>query len=185
VKILIDANVLFPTVQREVVLSQARAGAFTPLWSPRILEEWRRAAEKLGPDQGVIVAGEIAALKAEWSDAEITPETGSEAQFWLPDPNDIHVLAAAVQAEAPVILTQNLKDFPASELTPLNIRAVHPDAFLTDLLADAPDPVAKAVMTVLERASDLSPDEITQASVLKRARLPRLRKAMIRGGYLT
>ena len=49
-KILIDANVLYPTVMREVVLGVARVGLFEPRWSARILEEWARAAGRLGPD---------------------------------------------------------------------------------------------------------------------------------------
>ena len=47
-KALLDTNVLYPTVMREVLLGVAATGAFTPLWSARILEEWARAARKLG-----------------------------------------------------------------------------------------------------------------------------------------
>ncbi|MEM6341945.1 MAG: PIN domain-containing protein, partial [Pseudomonadota bacterium] len=49
-KILIDTNVLYPTVMREVVLGVAKEGLFQPLWSDRILNEWALAAEKLGPE---------------------------------------------------------------------------------------------------------------------------------------
>ena len=48
-RILIDACVLYPTVMREVVMGAAKAGLFRPVWSERILEEWARAAIKLGP----------------------------------------------------------------------------------------------------------------------------------------
>ena len=59
-KILIDANVLYPTVMREVVLGVAKTGLFTPQWSARILEEWARAAIKLGPQGEAQARGEIA-----------------------------------------------------------------------------------------------------------------------------
>ena len=49
-KILIDTCVLYPTVMREVLLAVAATGAFEPVWSARILEEWARAAIKLEPD---------------------------------------------------------------------------------------------------------------------------------------
>ncbi len=57
----------------------------------------------------------------------------------LPDDNDRHVLAAAITAQAPVIVTFNLSDFPESQLAPYGIRAMHPDAFLTELAYDVPD----------------------------------------------
>ncbi|MEN8935202.1 MAG: PIN domain-containing protein, partial [Planktotalea arctica] len=41
-KLLLDTCVLYPTVMREMLIGAARAGAFEPLWSARILEEWRR-----------------------------------------------------------------------------------------------------------------------------------------------
>ena len=49
----------------------------------------------------------------------------------LPDANDRHVVAAAVHAKADAIITYNLKDFPATILSPLHLEAIHPDDFLT------------------------------------------------------
>lgn len=51
----------------------------------------------------------------------------------LPDPNDRHVLAAAIEAGATVIVTFNLSDFPRFSLQPYGIRAVPPDTFLETL----------------------------------------------------
>lgn len=47
----------------------------------------------------------------------------------LPDPDDRHVLAAAIKAGAQVIVTRNLKDFPETDLQPWDIEAQSPDAF--------------------------------------------------------
>jgi hypothetical protein len=56
----------------------------------------------------------------------------------LPDPNDRHVLAAAIHTGADLIVTFNLRDFPSSALAPHAIAAIHPDEFLLTLLdADA------------------------------------------------
>ena len=63
-RIVIDACVLYPTVMREVVLGAAEAGLFAPRWSARILEEWARAARKIGPEGETIARGEIAAVQA-------------------------------------------------------------------------------------------------------------------------
>ena len=65
-KILIDAGVLYPTVMREMVLGVASAGVFEPQWSPRLLEEWARAAARLGPEGEAQARGEIAMLGAAW-----------------------------------------------------------------------------------------------------------------------
>ena len=52
----------------------------------------------------------------------------------LPDPDDRHVLAAAIHAKADLIVTFNLRDFPASALQPYAVAAIHPDDFLLTLV---------------------------------------------------
>ena len=51
----------------------------------------------------------------------------------LPDPDDRHVLATAINAGAELIVTFNLRDFPTSALAPYNIEAIHPDKFIAEL----------------------------------------------------
>lgn len=53
----------------------------------------------------------------------------------LPDENDRHVLAAAIEAQASIIVTFNLKDFPLQFLSPYGIHALAPDAFLETLMS--------------------------------------------------
>ena len=56
----------------------------------------------------------------------------------LPDRDDRHVLAAAIRGRADVIVTANVRDFPADTLTPFEIEAQHPDEFIAHLLDLAP-----------------------------------------------
>lgn len=63
----------------------------------------------------------------------------------LPDPDDRHVLAAAIRGDAEVIVTFNLKDFPVSELSRHNIQAQHPDDFLMVLFETATGPFCAVV----------------------------------------
>jgi PIN domain len=101
--------------------------------------------------------------------------TGFEAlmlTLTLPDPDDRHVLAAAVTGEATHLLTFNLKDFPAEVAERSGIQVVGPDAWLLDLLAEWPDEVLDAVTALSEALSRpvLSVDQLLQA--LKHLGLP-------------
>nr|WP_202802898.1 hypothetical protein [Singulisphaera acidiphila] len=69
----------------------------------------------------------------------------------LPDPNDRHVLAAAIQCGAGVIVTFNLKDFPSESLDPYGVEARHPDEFIADLLDLNASAVCTAIKTVRAR----------------------------------
>lgn len=63
----------------------------------------------------------------------------------LPDPDDRHVLAAAVSCGADVVVTFNLSDFPPAELTPHAVEALHPDEFVRRLLDGEPQVVCQAL----------------------------------------
>ncbi|MDX2485006.1 MAG: PIN domain-containing protein, partial [Pseudodonghicola sp.] len=115
-RVVLDTCVLYPTVMREMLLGAAQLGHFTPLWSARILEEWARAARKLGSGGEMQARGEIALVQAAWPGAELPAAPGIEARLWLPDPADLHVLAVAVAGSADAIVTLNRKDFPKNIL---------------------------------------------------------------------
>ena len=51
----------------------------------------------------------------------------------LPDPDDRHVVAAAIVANVDVIVTFNLRDFPRDKLKKYGIEAQHPDDFIGQL----------------------------------------------------
>ena len=177
-RVVIDACVLFPTLLRELVVSFAAAGAFTPLWSARILEEWRRAASRLGPKDLMIAEAEIAVLKAHFPTSEVQVSPATEARLTLPDPDDVHVLAAALDGEAGELLTLNSKDFPARSLSMVGIIRRHPDEFLLELFHSDPEKFRQITETMLERAREHGIDTSNRRAILKRARLPRLAKAL-------
>ncbi|MEL7299626.1 MAG: PIN domain-containing protein [Pseudomonadota bacterium] len=180
-KVLLDACVLYPTVQREILLHAARAGTFEPLWSNRILEEWRIAAGRLGPVAGAQAEGEIALLRGLWPGSMVRPRESDERRLYLPDENDIHVLAAAIAGSAEVLLTENAKDFPRGTLIEEGIRRDGPDHFLTSLLVSYPREIRQSVETVWANAQGMEGCPPTLRALLKKARLPRLAKAMERG----
>ena len=177
-RILIDACVLYPTVLREIVLAVAARGRFAALWSPRILEEWARAAARGGAGDEAIARGEIALLRARLPDCEITPPDGAETALYLPDAADRHVLAAAIAARADAILTANLRDFPRRALAVHGLRAVSPDALLMEIWLDEAAPVEAAIREVRARTEEISGRDQPLRPLLKRAGLPRLGKAL-------
>jgi len=176
--VVLDACVLYPTVMRQILLGSAGAGLFTPLWSARILEEWARAAARHGADQGAGARGEIAVLHSRWPHAAVPVLPDQLAPLSLPDPDDIHVLGAAIAGDASLIVTMNLKDFPRRVLAGHGLQPMHPDAFLRGLFADAPDAVADVVREVRAEAERLSQQSWPVRKLLKKARLPRLGKAL-------
>lgn len=177
-RVVLDACVLFPTVQREVLIGCAAAGLFAPRWSARILEEWARAVVKLGPGAEVVARGEVARLRADWPEAEVLVPAAQLARFWLPDPDDAHVLAAAVLGHADMILTVNARDFPRDILRQEGVTRADPDGFLCQLLAAHPAQVAGVVGTVVAEACRLSGAVWTTRTLLKKAKLTRLAKAL-------
>lgn len=177
-KVVLDACVLFPTVLREILLGVAARGGYAPLWSARLLAEWQRAAARLGPEGAAIAAAEIASLRGQWPQAEIDADPATEARLWLPDPADAHVLATAITGSAAQIVTLNLRDFPTRLLTPEGVVAEGPDAFLMALWLDQPEIVEAAVKASQARTEAASGREQPLRPLLKRAKLPRLGKAL-------
>ena len=177
-KVLLDACVLYPTVMREVLLQVAGRGGFRPLWSDRLLEEWARAAAKRGALDEAQARGEIALIRAAWPGAAVAWPPSLEARLWLPDPNDIHVLAAAIAGSADVLVTRNASDFPRNILAEEGLSRADPDAFLIGIHAAQPQITGPACAAVLDTANALSERGWTMRALLKKAGLPRLAKAV-------
>ena len=101
----------------------------------------------------------------------------------LPDPDDRHVLAAARHAKASLIVTFNLRDFPASVLAPFGVVAAHPDDFVLDRIAADMEALQQVIAV---QAGDLQlprgtvPDLLTR---LQECGLPRS-VARLRAGML-
>lgn len=175
---VLDTCVIFPTVMREVLLGVAGTGAFVPLWSDRILEEWARAAAKLGPEAEAQARGAAALLQANWPGASVEWPASLEDRLWLPDPADIHVLAAAVAGSADVIVTVNASDFPRGILAEEGLSRADPDGFLLGFWQGDAARVEAVVTRVRAEARRLSGEDWSARGLLKKARLPRLGKAV-------
>lgn len=109
----------------------ATAQLFRAKWTDEIHDEWTRSVLKDRPDlrpEQLARTRELMDLAV--MDCRVTDYGDLIPSISLPDPNDRHVLAAAIRSGADAIVTFNLKDFPSSELGKYDIEALHPDDFL-------------------------------------------------------
>lgn len=177
-KIVLDACVLYPTVMREALVGAARAGLYIPLWSERILEEWARAAAKLGPVDEMYARGEVTVLKAEFPRSTVPAAPGVERRLYLPDENDIHVFASAVSGHADGIVTMNRKDFPGHTLAEEGLDRLDPDNFLRGFVETHPKKMTEIALKIHAEACRLSGEDLDMRRLFKKARLPRFGKAI-------
>jgi predicted nucleic acid-binding protein len=177
-KAVLDACVLYPTVLREILQGAAESGLYQPVFSDRILREWVLATAKLGPAAPAIAEGEAQLLRAAFPRAVVRAHPEIEAQLFLPDPNDCHVLATAIASGADAIVTFNAQDFPGHVLAAEGIIRRDPDGFLWELHSRQPEVMARIVEQVRARAEAISGQPQSLKHLLKRARLFRLAKAL-------
>lgn len=177
-RLLLDACVLYPTVMRQMLLGAASQGLYEPRWSARILEEWARAARKLGPEGETQARLEIGQVERSFPNACVNVSPEALAKLWLPDPNDIHVLGAAIQASCDGIVTMNAKDFPRNVLSEEGLYRSDPDGLLCRFYDEDRISMTRVGQSVLEEAIRLSGEDWTIRALMKKARLPRLGKAL-------
>lgn len=128
---LLDASALYSMTITDLVIETARTGIFRARWSENIHEEWMRNLKANRPDlDPEKIERRRIAMDAAVPDCLIDDYRHLIPGLELPDPNDRHVLAAAIAGRTDVIVTFNLKDFPAPALEPHGIEAQHPDTFL-------------------------------------------------------
>lgn len=142
---LYDACVLYPAPLRDLLMHLALTDTFRARWTDRIHDEWIRNVLANRPDlKKEQLERTRSLMNANVRDCLVTGFESLIAGLELPDPDDRHVLAAAIRAGADVIVTFNLDDFPAERLEPYGIEAQHPDDFITHLLDLAPGAVCVA-----------------------------------------
>lgn len=141
-----DANILYPAPLRDLFIRLAQAGLVRARWTNMIHDEWMRNVLANNPALSADRLLRTRTLMDEAvRDCLVTGYEDLIDTLTLPDPDDRHVLAAAIRADVEVIVTYNLKDFPGDALSCYGIEALHPDDFLVSLLDAAPGLVCAAV----------------------------------------
>ncbi|MBL8658294.1 MAG: PIN domain-containing protein [Rhodospirillales bacterium] len=148
----LDASVLYPAPLRDLLLEVAVSDLYRAKWSDAVHEEWINALLRVRSDltrQQLERTRDL--MNAHVRDALVADFEGLIDILELPDPNDRHVLAAAIKGRADLIVTTNLRDFPAKCLGRWEIEAQHPDEFLTNQFHLSQPTFLQAVRTVRQR----------------------------------
>ena len=149
---LLDANVLYPAPLRDLLLQLAVADVFRAKWTADIHREWIDALIENEPHRNRAALERTRDLMDRSTrDCLVTGYEPLIASLTLPDPDDRHVLAAAIVGRCDAIVTHNLKDFPEESLAPYAIEAQHPDEFLCNHLNLTPGAFCGAVQKVRHR----------------------------------
>lgn len=153
----IDACTLADTLRRNLLLTLAEAEFFRLRWSETVLSETQAAIEKMllkkaDPEASDKARRACQHMADAFQDADVTDFSGYASMgASLPDPNDAHVLAAALKTRAAIIVTENLKHFPERILAPLNLEARSADSFIADTIALDTGRAVSAIRRMRER----------------------------------
>ncbi|WP_409496501.1 PIN domain-containing protein [Amycolatopsis sp. cmx-11-12] len=149
--VLLDANVLYPNALRDLLIRIAQSGLVQAKWTDEILDEVFRNLKENRPD---LDPGKLdrtrELMNRSVRDCLVTGYEALLPAVDLPDPDDRHVLAAAVKAQAQVIVTENLRDFPVRALGRWNIQAQSADDFVLDRIAAHRRIVVETVLRIAD-----------------------------------
>lgn len=130
---IFDASVLYPAPLRDFLMRLALTDLFRARWTEDIHEEWIRSLPEVRTDlrrEQLERTREL--MNANARDCLVEGYQSLIPGLKLPDPDDRHILAAAIRAS--VIVAFNLRDFPAAQLEQYGVEAQHPDEFIVHLI---------------------------------------------------
>ncbi|WP_164019112.1 PIN domain-containing protein [Pyxidicoccus trucidator] len=175
--VVYDACVLFPAPLRDLLVRVSLTGIFQAKWTEQILDECFRSIASQRPDLSPAqLARSRQFLEAAIPDGRVPGyESLVVGLTGLPDPDDRHVLAAAIRCGAQAIITFNLRDFPARVLASYGMEAQHPDDFLLNIIDLDGAAVARVIQ---EQAAALKNPRRTLAEMLEVLRQQGLSEAV-------
>ncbi len=176
--VVTDANLLYPFHLRNLLVQFGVDSVIAPRWTTRINAEWigNLVAAGRAPEERLLLTLDL--MNDALPEAEVRGWEARMEGLALPDPDDHHVLAAALAAGAETILTMNLRDFPASALAPHGVMAVHPDNFLCGLHDADPELLRASTEAAHTNLSRSAPSLATYLDVLDRQGLPQLTRRL-------
>lgn len=143
--VIYDACVLYPDPLRDLLMRLAMTGLFRARWTEEIHDEWTRNLRKNRPDlDPANIARTRERMDLHNPGCLVKGYEAHIPTLILPDPGDRHVVAAAIHARAAIIVTWNLKHFPAAALSRHDLEAQDPDTFIENQCGLDTDAVVEA-----------------------------------------
>lgn len=143
--VIYDANVLYPALLRDLLMRLVETKLFQARWTDEILNEMVRSIISNRPELEQRIRRTKTIIDNFQQDSSITDYEYLIPDLYLPDPDDRHVLAAAIHGEVKIIVTDNIRDFPQDILARYKIIACTPDRFIAKLLQRYPDEVIQVI----------------------------------------
>lgn len=130
---VLDTNVIYPVIIRDLLFWFAYYDLYTPKWSHHIFDEWKEVMQRKGvsPEEA---EKRVKKANLAFPDALVQNYEGLIELLNLPDEKDRHVLAAAIKTNAHIIVSNNIKDFPEEVPDNYGLKIKTPDDFLTDII---------------------------------------------------
>lgn len=149
--VIYDANVLYPSTLRDLLIRIAQAGLVQAKWTEEILDEVFQNLAQNRPDLDPSrLARTRVLMNRAVRDCLVVGYAPQIGVLTLPDPDDRHVLAAAIKARAQVIVTNNVRDFPTAVLHGWEVQAKAPDDFILDQIDLHRDAVEEAIHRIAD-----------------------------------
>jgi hypothetical protein len=176
-----DACVLYPFHLRNIVVQAAVDRLVEARWTDEIHDEWMR---NLVVDVPAIPMERLQVTRRLMNDALPAATVGGYEKhiprITLPDPDDRHVVAAGIVANATHVLTWNLRHFPANELKKFGLRRMSPDAFLAGLFDQIPDLVISSLANARRNLSKTGVSASDFIAILERQKLVQVAKRVVK-----
>lgn len=167
---VLDTNVIYPVISRDLLLWFAHYDLYTPKWSKNIFDEWKEVMMRKGIAEEEAIK-RVGKANVAFPDALVQNYESLIKHLALPDKKDCHVLAAAIKTNANLIVTNNIKDFPEGYLQSFGLKAKTADDFLTDLIDLNPQQAVAAFKEMVLNKKNPPLDEYEVLNQLRRINL--------------
>jgi predicted nucleic acid-binding protein len=162
--VIYDANALYPMSLRDLLVRVGQTPLVRARWTQEIMDEWTRALLARRPELRSRLQRTVQLMNESVRDVLVTGYEELVPGLKLPDPEDRHVLAAAIRSGAQTIVTFNLSHFPREALARYGVEAQHPDEFVEHLVGLDGGMIGEIILTM---AAEKKRPPMTARDVIK------------------